>query len=305
MTVQRETSGGESWGGYTGEDRRRTSRIKRSGLLENRLDDIDRPAIKIAERPDEYEKAFRLVHDTYLKMGYLREPAPHGMLYSIYSLLPETVIFIAKSYEDVISTLTEIFDTEAFGLPMDVIYRDKLDRLRAEGRRVVELSALVTPSNLRWQNLFMYLSQVMYQYSVYRGVDDLCIAVNPKHVRFYKRIFLFEDFGPERHYPRVDAPAVALRVDMHHIAGRLKETYDSKDLDCNLYAYFHRMTGFLPQDRNAAPAEAGAVPVAPAPGNGRRAAVVRHFMQKDPSVFETLTPEQKSHLREWYPGLWA
>lgn len=295
--------------GPNGLERRRTVRIKRSNLLDLKLDDLDRPAIKIAETRDEYEQSFRLVHDTYLRMGYLKEPQPHGMLYSVYSLLPETVIFVAKSYLTVISTLTEIFDTEAFGLPMDIIYKPEVDALREQGRRVVELSALVTPPKLRWRNLFMLLAQVMYQYSVYRGVDDLCIAVNPKHVKFYKDILLFEDFGPERHYPRVDAPAVALRVDMHHIADRLKQVYDSKDLDCNLYLYFHRMTGFLPRDPEKTPvpmesAATGAAPDVPAPFmNGRKAEIVRHFLDLSPPLWDGLSPAQKAFLAAQYPAL--
>ncbi len=295
--------------GSNGVERRRTVRIKRSNLLDLKLDDIDRPAIKIAETQDEYEQSFRLVHDTYLRMGYLKDPQPHGMLFSAYSLLPETVIFVAKSYLTVISTLTEIFDTDAFGLPMDAIYKPEVDTLRAQGRRVVELSALVTPPKLRWRNLFMLLAQVMYQYSVYRGVDDLCIAVNPKHVRFYKDILLFEDFGPERHYPRVDAPAVALRVDMHHIADRLKAVYDSGDLDCNLYLYFHRMTGLLPWDpeKTPVPTETAAADAAsdlPAPFmNGRKAQIVRHFFHLSPSLWEALTPVQRDFLSAHYPAL--
>lgn len=290
-------------------ERRRTLRIKRSNLLNLQLDDIDRPAIKIAETQDEYEQSFRLVHETYLRMGYLKEPQPHGLLFSVYSLLPETVIFVAKSYLTVISTLTEIFDTEPFGLPMDTIYKPELDTLRAQGRRVVELSALVTPPKLRWRNLFMVLAQVMYQYSVYRGVDDLCIAVNPKHVSFYKDILLFEDFGPERHYPRVDAPAVALRVDMHHIAGRLKEVYDSNDMDTNLYLYFHRMTGLLPwnPEKTPVPAETSASEssrdVAPPFMNGRKAEIVRHFFDLSPSLWDELNPAQKDFFMTHYPRL--
>ena len=102
--------------GVLSPERKRAIRIKRSELLKARLDEIDRPAIKIAGEIDEYKQVFSLVHDTYLRMGYLSTPKPHGMLFGIHTLLPETVIFVAKSYRTVISTLTEIFDTELFGL---------------------------------------------------------------------------------------------------------------------------------------------------------------------------------------------
>lgn len=283
-------------------ERRRTIRIKRSGLTHWKLGDIDRPAIKFAETIDERQQAFRLLHDNYLHLGYLSEPKPSGLLFNIYALLPNTAIFIAKSYLSVISSLTEIFDSEEFGLPMDIIYRDELDQLRGEGRRLVELSALVTPPKLRWRNLFMVLCQVMYQYSIYRGVDDLCIAVNPKHVRFYQQIFLFEQFGPERHYPRVDAPAIALRINMHQIEGRLKETYDALDLDCNLYRYFHQMTGFLPAHDQTFSAETATLANLPDPAE-TGVEMVRYFIAKDPSVVADLTAAQRGVLLTAYPDL--
>ena len=57
---------------------------------------------------------------------------PSQILFSIYHLLSETAVFVAKSYLDVVSTLTLVFDTEPFGLPMDAIYQKELDDLLAE-----------------------------------------------------------------------------------------------------------------------------------------------------------------------------
>jgi hypothetical protein len=282
-------------------ERRRTIRIKRSGLLRHRLDDIDRPAIKFAENIDELQQAFSLLHDVYLRMGYLSQPKGHGMLFTIHSLLPETAVFVAKSYLTVISTLTEIFDTEAFGLPMDAIYRKEVDALRENGRKVVELSALVSPKNLRWRNLFMYLAQVMYWYSSYRGVNDLCIAVNPKHVRFYKNIFLFEDLGPERHFPKVGAPAVALRINMDNIKEKVKEVYGDLDFDCNLYDYFHRMTGEEPI--NYGFRVNGSADSESAKSALRNVEMVKFFLGQEENLLNDLTVQQKAFLNKVYPGL--
>jgi hypothetical protein len=47
-------------------------------------------------------------------------------------------------------------------------------------------------------------------------VDDLCIAVHPRHAPFYARAFGFTRFGAEKPYHAVnDAPAVGLRLDLH------------------------------------------------------------------------------------------
>ena len=282
-------------------ERRRTVRIKRSELLKARLDDIDRPAVKIAGDIDEFKQAFSLVHDTYLRMGYLSTPKPHGMLFGIHTLLPQTVIFVAKSYLTVISTLTEIFDTELFGLPMDELYQKELDGLRSKGRKIVELSALVTPADFRWMNVFMYISKVMYLYSLDRGVNDLCIAVNPKHVRFYKHILLFEDLGPERYYPRVNAPAVALRVNMDCIKEKLKSTYDGLDFDCNLHDYLHGEAGAGASEKTSA-----VLPGEDSPGNGNSHWTpenVKYFLLLEKSIPDGLNGGQKEFLLSSYPGL--
>jgi len=280
---------------------RRANRIKRSELLKARLDEIDRPAVKIAGDIDEYKQAFSLVHDTYLRMGYLSTPKPHGMLFGIHTLLPETVIFVAKSYLTVISTLTEIFDTEQFGLPMDELYRKELDGFRSKGRKIVELCALVTPANFRRMNAFMYLSKLMYQYSMDRRVNDLCIAVNPKHVPFYKHILLFEDLGPQCYYPRVNAPAVALHVNMDCINEKLKSAYGGLDFEANVHAYFHGEAGFRASEKTSA-----VLPGEDSPENGNRYWTpenVKYFLLLEKSILAGLNRSQKEFLLSSYPGL--
>lgn len=222
-------------------ERRRTVRLKRSALLKSNLDEIDRPAIKFAETQNEHEQAFALVYQAYVQSSYIPNPSPDGKVSSIYSFLPETFIFIAKSYQSVISTLTQIFDSKLFGLPLDSMYREELKELREQGRTIAEIGALATKKDFRWKNLFMVLCQIMYWYARYKKVNDLCITVNPKHLRFYNTIFLFEEFGPKKQHPKFATPVVLLRLNMEHIETKVKTAYNKLDFDCNLYDYFHRM----------------------------------------------------------------
>ena len=223
------------------------------------------------------------------------------ILYDLYSLLPNTVVFVAKSYQTVVSSLSEISDTEAFGLPMDDLYRQELDALRQQGRKIVEMSALVTPQKLQWRNLFLYLARVAYWYSIYLGVNDLCIAVNPKHVNFYKSIFLFEDFGPVRHYPKVNAPAVALRINMDTIREKIIAAYDQLDFECDLYGYFHTMSGSVdafydhPWDGRVNGSEGDPFI--------RKVELVRSFIRRKKSLCHNLTTTQKEYLLQYYPEL--
>ncbi|MGA2735734.1 MAG: hypothetical protein ABSG35_24460, partial [Syntrophobacteraceae bacterium] len=250
---------------------------------------------------DEYKQAFSLVHDTYLRMGYLSTPKPHGMLFGIHTLLPQTVIFVAKTYLTVISTLTEIFDTEQFGLPMDELYQKELDGLRSEGRKIVEISALVTPANFRWMNLFMYINKLMFHYSLDHGVNDLCIAVNPRHVSFYKNILLFEDLGPKRYYPKVNAPAVALRLNMDCISEKSKSAYDGLDFESNVHAYFHGEAGLRASEKTWA-----VLPGEDSPENGYcywTPENVKYFLLLEKSILDGLNGSQKEFLLNGYPGL--
>jgi hypothetical protein len=282
-------------------ERRRTLRIKRSGLQKYELQDLDRPAIKFAENRDELQQSFALVYQVYMQKKFITQPKPHGMLYNIHSLLPDTVHIIAKSYLKVISNLSVIADTPAFGLPMDVIYRPELEALRDQGKSIVELSALATPREHRWKNIFQYLVQVMYWYCVYKAVDEVCIAINPRHVRYYKGLFPFEELGPARHYPRVDAPAIALRAPVMESMQHMLQICEALEFETPLYSYFYRMTGQAPS--NDAPflepeaLDIVARPIVSDPED------IQFFIQADQGVLEGISIKQKQALNEWYPGL--
>ena len=282
-------------------ERRRTIRIKRSALLKAKLDDIDRPAIKIAENRDEFSQAFGLVYKEYLSSGYISEPKTTEILYNIYHLLPETAVFVAKSYLTVVSTLTQIFDSDLFGLPMDSLYRKELDSLRDTNRKIVEITALATQKSFRWKNIFMFLCKAMLWHAKYYGVNDLCITVNPKHVRFYKTIFLFEQFGPEKHYPSVNAPAVPLRLNMDDIDKKGRDEYDTADFESNLYDYFFRMQSDGQPDRS--PAVNKNMSLLPSNKKLMDKETAEYFIGTDRSIINGLSPVCKTYLESIYPGL--
>ena len=222
-------------------DKRRTLRLRRTALVECKLGEMDRPAVKIAETTDEYYKAFRLIYSEYYKVGYTQRHQS-AMLYSLWSLLPSTTVFIFKSHLEVASTMSHMMDSELFGLPMDQVYKDCLDRLRAQGRKIAEVGALVTQHRRRWSNLMIFLCRAVVQFAKLSGVTDLVLMVNPKHVRFYSQILFGEPFAEERPYDKVGAPAVALRVNLETFEDNLFESYAKNDFDTNLHAFFTKFT---------------------------------------------------------------
>ena len=54
-----------------------------------------------------------------------------------------------------------------------------------------------------------------------RHFDYVVIEVNPRHAGFYKRSLGFDVISPERHNPRVNAPAVLMGISFTDIAHHL------------------------------------------------------------------------------------
>ena len=143
------------------DDRRRTLRMQKASLAQLKMDGIDRPSAKIAETLDEDQQSFKLTYDSYVAQGYIKENPEYPYHYSPFSMLPDTCIFIFKSYLKVIASLTEIFDSSDLGLPMDELYRQELDQLREKDRKIVELSSFVTAKEFRMRNIMIYLCKIM------------------------------------------------------------------------------------------------------------------------------------------------
>jgi hypothetical protein len=197
---------------------------------------------KIAERKDEFEGACRLVHDQYVQKGYM-ERRKSGMRLSLFHALPETTTFIGKKNDLLIYTLTVFQDSE-LGLPMDSIYKEELAKLRAQGRKIAEVGALAAHPVIQNedQTVLMHGNKIMHTYSRdHLGVDDLVIAINPKHQWLYEHVLLFEKIGDLTHYDYVKkAPAVAYRLNLRSAEANYRTVYGENPPEKNLHDFFFK-----------------------------------------------------------------
>jgi hypothetical protein len=171
---------------------------------------------KIAETVGEFEGAYRLVHDIYVREGYM-DAQPGGMRVTPFSLEPGAITFIGCEHNKVLLTVT-LFRDASQGLPMDSIYKAELDMLRSSKRKIVEVGALAVESSaqLKFHSSVMMLFKFVLLY-VWRQllVDDMVVVINPKHQSFYERVLSFRPLGPEKAYGSVRGnPAIALRLDL-------------------------------------------------------------------------------------------
>lgn len=175
----------------------------------------------VARSTDTLDQAFRLIHDQYVARGYMR-PDPSGWRLGLHHALPGTKVFVAQARGRVVGTVALVPDSP-IGLPMDDLYGAELAPLREQARYVAEVSGLAIAEECRSSGLAILKSLVrlllLYAIEV-RGCSDICIAVNPRHVGFYRRVFPHaHEIGERRAYDKVNgAPAVALRIDLGMLA---------------------------------------------------------------------------------------
>lgn len=140
----------------------------------------------------------------------------------------------------VVGTMSLCLDS-AILLPADENFRDRLDLLRAQGRRLCEPSRLAIDKGVS-KRVFASLIHISYIYArSIHGFTDYVIEVNPRHVVFYQRMLGFSDCGDARECTRVGAPAVLLRLPLEQMGaqirrwgGRMEQHGDER----SFYPYF-------------------------------------------------------------------
>jgi GNAT superfamily N-acetyltransferase len=181
--------------------------------------------VGLATTRAELDAASRLVHACYVRRGYVAASAD-GQHVSPYLAMPSTAVFVARAGDRIVATVSLIADSE-LGLPCDALYGAELSAFRAAGRRLAEVSALAVSEAWRGVGLGAMRALVrivgVYGREIAR-LDDLCIAVHPRHAPFYEGRLRFRRFGGLKAYDAVNgAPAVGLRLDLRQLDGPLAD----------------------------------------------------------------------------------
>jgi hypothetical protein len=171
--------------------------------------------VKIASVRAEWKQAFVLAAASY-RAGSFQSVNNKTLRFTPYHALPDTVTFVAKHEDAVIATLSLVFDNTLLGLPMASIYGDKIDRLRAAGRHVVEVTSLADAglSTHEFVPIFVSLMDLMTQYALSQEADALVMSVHPRHENFYRKVLGLLPLGLCRTYAAgQDHPAECYLLD--------------------------------------------------------------------------------------------
>lgn len=131
--------------------------------------------------------------------------------------------FTALINNTLFATISVVPDSPS-GLPMDDLYKEDLQFLRDNNKKIAEVTQFAVDHELLAQADVEYtpnkrftstlpLLSLVFHYALHFELDYLCIAISPKHDPFYKSLG-FQDVGVPKYYPVVNTLSVARVLDL-------------------------------------------------------------------------------------------
>jgi hypothetical protein len=169
--------------------------------------------VRLATTDDCRKSASLLIEKMYSWRGYETDALGQD---------PNKITLVAYQDDKVVGTLTLGLDSPQ-GMVVDELYKREADILRAEGRNPCDITRLAVDQDIKSKSVLAALFHLsfIYGHNIHQATDFL-IEVNPRHVLFYERMLGFKPFGEERICPRVNAPAVLLRLDLNYADEQIK-----------------------------------------------------------------------------------
>lgn len=179
--------------------------------------EIDGVFYRIADTVSEKKEALNLIKSNYLKSGLINNKSKNNHI-SQWHYMTVSTVFIAVKSEKIIATLTLIEDGFV-GIPIEHTFANEIYKLR-KNAKIAEISHFAQHCECLLKGysfkVFIQLVRIMFQYSVFKGVQRFVIATHPKHFKLYTKFLEFTQVGQEKKYDLVcDNPAIAGYHNIH------------------------------------------------------------------------------------------
>lgn len=198
--------------------------IRRSGLFGA---DTKGARISRAANLRDLREAYELVQRVYQQTGFIVPDDTHrgpvredttienpAIRARLFEHSPHAATFIAKIEGRVVGVLSIVHDSPAFGLPSDSAFANELRQLRAEGKRLVEITNQAVDEQFRSSAVPTELMRCVLAHSLEAGIDAGIAAVSPSHHAFYE-LLGFRRIGAERSYSgKVHDPVIPVQIDL-------------------------------------------------------------------------------------------
>lgn len=197
---------------------------------------------EIAQTARQVETAWGMVYEAYRDVGFVTANM-FGLHASCEMIGSQTAVIIGRIGDVPVNTITAVGDGPE-GLPLDAVYNDELEKLRRQGRRMVEIGMFADrrPDS---ENSFHALLELMrYSYWFGAAIDttDYICGIPPHSTRLYQAAFGFKLVGEERSYACVDGNPVQLMranveyVREHHARHRATDYFVKNPLSRELFS---------------------------------------------------------------------
>lgn len=189
--------------------------------------------IRVADTDEGRSSAGLLINKMYAWRGYA---GTHRIEDN-----PNRITLSASDTGVVRGTVTLGIDSE-IGILADDVFGDEIDKFRARGAKVCEITKLAFDPAASSKIALASLFHILFIYGRYlHNCTDVFIEVNPRHRRFYETMLGFQRLADVRTNPRVNAPAYLLWCSLDHVASeieRLGGTSNHPGTERSLYPYF-------------------------------------------------------------------
>ncbi len=171
--------------------------------------------IRLASSDSRRSSASMMIEKRYSSRGYQSNALVQD---------PRRITVLVSMDEKIVGTTTLGLDGPS-GLMADGVYKAEIDSLRMQGCSVCELTKLaIDDEYVDSKHIVAVLFHLCKIYgSNIHHATDFVIEINPKHAAFYRKLLGFEVFGSEKICPRVNAPALLLRLPLAYAEARIAQ----------------------------------------------------------------------------------
>jgi hypothetical protein len=166
---------------------------------------------KVASTFNEILDAWCLVYRQYLAATLIGPNELSVFTFPEY-ISNNTAVLLGKNNNHTVCTISAVLDSEK-KLPLDGYYSRELDRMREEGKKLIEIGL---HADARRTTSFQEITDLLAgiaRFGVHSNHHDYVIGVHPRRINFYNKIFGFKPVGVVKNYGRLQtAPVVLLHA---------------------------------------------------------------------------------------------
>lgn len=154
---------------------------------------------------------------------------------------PNMLTLQAAIGDETVGTISVNLDSPK-GLKLDQLFKKEIDHMRKEGRRICEFTRLAVDGDVKSKRVLGGLFHVaVINAARVHACTDICIEVNPRHVRFYQQALSFCRMSGVRENEQIKAPSVLMSIELDYCVSLVHKFGGRPHLACterSFYPYF-------------------------------------------------------------------